>query len=153
MSMAGVDKDRAHVELVENIEGTDAGELLTGYTRLPQVRRVVIDPRSPASTLLDPLRRRASRKLVEPQANDITTATGELIDRFRAKTINAAPQPALEVAVHDAMTKDLAAGAVFDRRLPHGAEILAVTLALWAANRLPRAPRRPFRLIYPDEAA
>lgn len=146
VAAAGVDGDATQVELVDYVEGTDAGGLLLGWWRTPSVEVLVVDPGSPAATFIAGLQR-ARVKLVEPQARDVTVATGELLDGLRAGTIRVAAQPALEAAVRHARAREVAAGIAFDRRGDVDASpLLAATLACWAARRLPKPVGKP-RLI------
>jgi hypothetical protein len=137
VAAAGVDDDHVQVELVAYVEGTDAAGLLVDWWRRKHVKAIVVDPGSPAATLIAPLEQ-ARAKVTEPQARDITAATGEFLDGIRSGTIRVAAQPALEKAVRHARAREVLAGIAFDRRGDVDmAPLLAATLACWAAKRLP----------------
>jgi hypothetical protein len=55
------------------------------------VRQVVIDPASPAATLIDPVRRRRGLgvRVVEPTTRDVSIATGQMQDAMLAGAVEA----------------------------------------------------------------
>lgn len=146
---AGRDGDVWRIELVDCVDGTDVVDELIGLRRLPGVAALVVDPVSPAAPVADALRRRKI-KLVEPGLRDVATATGEFMDALRAGELRAADQPVLTAAVRHVGVRQTALGAAFDRRSEADASpLIAVTLALWGARRLP--PARQRRVLLGDQ--
>ncbi|MGO9079557.1 MAG: hypothetical protein ACLQDY_11020 [Streptosporangiaceae bacterium] len=88
-------------------------------SRLGDERRtigVVIDPRSPASTLLRPLREAGIMNITEVTAAGLAAAHGNFVDELTAGRLGIIDHPALKEAVRWAAERDLAGGKALDRR-------------------------------------
>ena len=103
-----------------------------------QVERkaVVVDPRSPAANLIEPLKK-AKIRLSEPSAHDLAVANGIFLDGINDGTVKYVANPVLEAAVRHAMARPLGGGQALDRRKPEvdQAPFVAAELAVWGLRK------------------
>jgi hypothetical protein len=104
-------------ELVGYFDGTDTAALVRDLAA-DRSAQVVIDPRSPAATLIEPLSGLNSwgRKLLEPTAHDVAVAHGRFVDELRAGRLKYKGHWALDAAVQHADTRPLAGAEAVERR-------------------------------------
>lgn len=105
---------------------------------------VIIDPRSPAATLIAPLEAR-NLTITEMSARDLAVAHGQFLDELRAgrlKLLEA--HPALDAAVQHAGVRPLAGADALERRRvdADASPLEAVELAVWRLLNAP--PDRSF---------
>jgi hypothetical protein len=137
----GVD-GRIVVRLVAYLPGTDhAGVIRDMVTSRPrrEVLAVLLDPRSPAATLVEPLK----VLLVELTLADTHTmaaAHGDFADQLKAGRLAIEPHPALTAAAQHAMTRPLSGAEALERRKPavDTSPIVAAELAVWAVLHIVR---------------
>ena len=93
---------------------------------------VVVDPRSPAATLIAPLAS-VGVTVVEPSSHDVAVAHGQLVDELRAGRLRYAGHPALDAAAQHALTRPLAGGEAVERRRVDvdASPFIAAELAVW----------------------
>ena len=117
---------------VTNLPGTDW--ILPELIRLAHDHggSVVIDPSSPAGTLVDDLER-AGVKVHTVTAREYAQACGWMFDAVQNKEVRHLGQPDLDAAVRDAQLRTLAGGFAWDLRAPRSdiTALVAVTLACW----------------------
>jgi hypothetical protein len=149
-----VSTDRAHTSIAAatEIESRTVVELvayLDGSGTAEEVARVVgarpatvtIDPRSPAATLIAPLRA-LGVTVTEPSTHDLAVAHGLFLDALKSQHLRVVPHPALDLAAQHALARPLAGGEALDRRKPDAdtAPLTASELAVW--GHLRRPPKR-----------
>jgi hypothetical protein len=134
VAAAGPLAARTAVEIVAHLGGSDTAatvaELCASY---PKTLAVVIDPRSPAATLIEPLR--ALRIIVtEVSPRDVAIAHGRFLDELNAGRLKITPHPALDAAAQHALARPLAGGEALERRKPvvDTSPLSAAELAVWA---------------------
>jgi hypothetical protein len=154
--------DRSHTSLVSCGRGRD-GRLVVELTYLDgtdhastirdvvgrrprrEVLAVILDPRSPSATLLEPLR--ALRvDVTEASPHVVAAAHGDFVDELKAGKLAIEPHPALTAAAQHAMTRPLAGSEALERRKPSvdTSPIVAAELATWAMLHV--TPKRPPRI-------
>ena len=118
-----------------------------------QVERkaVVVDPRSPAANLIEPLKK-ARVRLSELSSHDLAVANGIFLDGIRDGTVQYVANPVLEAAVRAAMARALGGGQALDRRKPEvdQAPFVAAELAVWGLVTGQRRPPRIYVYQGPD---
>jgi hypothetical protein len=93
---------------------------------------VVIDPRSQAGTLLQPLAE-AGVQVLEPSTADVVAAHGGFLDLVNDGGLMHLDQPPLTAAVRAAQQRPLAGAQAWERRLAvDQSPLVAATLATWA---------------------
>lgn len=94
---------------------------------------VVVDPRSPASTLIAPLKA-LGVNVTTPTTHDMAVAHGRFLDEFRAGRLRYVAHPALTLAAQHADTRPLAGGEALERRKvdADASPLTAAELAVWA---------------------
>jgi hypothetical protein len=92
----------------------------------------VIDPASPAGTLVDDLRA-AGVRVHTVTAREYAQACGWLYDAVKGSEVRHLGDPELDAAVRDARPRDLAGGFAWDRKKSSAdiTPLVAVTLACW----------------------
>jgi hypothetical protein len=145
VAAAWQDGETVRGALVAYLDGTDTVvERVAALCERYDVRHVVIDPGSPASTLIDQLRqpRGMGRRLVEPTTRDVSVATGQMQDAMLTGTVKLEPSPVLEAACRHATPRQLAGAIAYDRRVGgvDGAPLLAAMWAHWQARQPRRVP-------------
>jgi uncharacterized protein YciI len=104
---------------------------------------VMIDPRSPALTLIDPLKA-LDVDVTEASTHVVAAAHGDFLDELRAGRLSIGRHPALDAAAKYAMSRQLAGAEALERRKPavDASPIVAAELATWAVLHVVRhAPR------------
>jgi hypothetical protein len=132
IGVCGNGKEFLHLENVENGAGTDwIVPFLVAKTQ-EHGGDVVIDPASPAGSLIDDLKN-AGVRVHTITAREYAQACGWLFDAVKDTQVRHLPQPELDSAVRDARTRDLAGGFAWDRRKSSAdiTPLVAVTLACW----------------------
>jgi len=121
-----------HVENVQNGPGTD---WIVPYLAEVTARNggsVVIDPGSPAGSLVDDLKQ-AGVRVHTVSARDYAQACGWIYDAVQNRDVRHLGQPELDVAVRDAQLRTLSGAFAWDLRKPLSdiTPLVAVTLACW----------------------
>ncbi len=148
-----VSTDRAHTSIAaatshEAITVVELAAYLDGSDTAAEIARivgdapiaVVIDPRSPAATLIAPLRA-LWVTVTESSTHDLAVAHGVFLDELKAQRLKVVSHPALDTAAQHAMSRPLAGGEALERRRPDAdtAPLTAAELAVWALLRAPSA--------------
>lgn len=121
------------VELAAYLDGAgEAVSTVLGLRAERTVNAVVIDPHSPAATLIKPLTD-AGVTVTQPSTVDVVVAHGEFLDTLTAGRLRHAGQPELDAAVRHGTQRPLAGANTWSRR---GAQVDtspldAATLATW----------------------
>jgi hypothetical protein len=137
IAAAARDGDRVAVALLEYLDGTDTAAAVAEIAgRAVKLNALVIDPRSPAATLIEPLQA-LSVTVVQPTTHDVAVAHGRFVDELRAGRLRIADHPQLDAAAQHALTRPLAGGEALDRRKPavDSSPLVAAQLAVWAIVR------------------
>jgi hypothetical protein len=143
VAAAWQDGETVRAALIAYSDGTGGVvDEVVGLCGRYDVRQVVIDPASPAATLIDRLRARRGLgvRLVEPTTRDVSIATGQMQDAMLAGAVKLVPAPALEAAARHAMPRQLAGAVAYDRRVD-GVDCSPLLAAMWAHWQA-RQPRR-----------
>lgn len=129
-----LDDDVVAFELVGYFDGTDTAAMVAALAT-ERSASVVIDPRSPAATLLEPLQSLNTwgRKLLEPTAHDVAVAHGRFVDELRVGRLKYRAHWALDAAVQHADTRPLAGAEAIERRRSDVdiSPLTASELAVW----------------------
>jgi hypothetical protein len=143
IARAGRGRDgRVVVELAAYLEGTNhAGTVhdMVATQGKPKVLAVLLDPRSPAATLVEPLK--ALRvDITEASPHVVAAAHGSFADELRAGRLAIVKHPVLDAAAQHAATRQVAGAEALDRRKPtvDVSAIVAAELATWAALNVKR---------------
>jgi hypothetical protein len=132
--------------LAAYLEGTDhAGTIRDMVLSRPrhEVLAVMIDPRSPAATLVEPLE--ALRvDIVLADTHTMAASHGDFSDLLKAGRLAIEPHPALTAAARHAMTRPLSGAEALERRKPavDTSPIVASELAVWAVLHVERRATR-----------
>jgi hypothetical protein len=152
-----ISTDRAHTSIAAatELEGCTVVELvayLDGSDLVDEVVRivgdwplaVVIDPRSPAATLIAPLRA-VGVTVTEPSTSDVAVGHGSFLDGLKAQRLRVVPHPALDLAAQHALARPLAGGEALDRRKPDAdtSPLTAAELAAWGLLRSAASSAEP----------
>ena len=133
---------RIVVELAAYVPGTDHSSticnMVAGQGR-HKVLAVMLDPRSPAATLLEPLRV-LRVDVTEASTHVVSAAHGCFLDELRAGRLAIEKHPQLDTAAKYAMSRQLAGGEALERRKPavDTSPVLAAELAVWAVLHVSR---------------
>jgi hypothetical protein len=105
----------------------------------------MLDPRSPAATLLEPLRL-LRVDVTEASTHVVSAAHGCFLDELRAGGLAIEKHPQLDTAAKYAMSRQLAGGEALERRKPavDTSPVLAAELAVWAVLHVSRIVPRIF---------
>ena len=122
-----------HLEVVESGRGADWVVPFLLKATAKNGGSVVVDPASPAGTLVGELER-AGIRVHLMSARDYAAACGQLYDDVRDGRIRHISQPELDTAVNGARKRDLAGGFAWDRKTVDISPLVAVTLAGWGAR-------------------
>lgn len=134
IGVAGASGPASHVEVVENRPGTDW--ILDRVADLHErwsPRCWVIDPGSPAGSLIPAIEERLDIEVVKPKAREVAQACGQFFDAVTSKDIVHLDQAPLATALAGARKRDLGDAWAWARR-GVGVDIsplVAVTLARW----------------------
>jgi hypothetical protein len=137
---------RIVVKLAGYFNGTDhAGVIRDMVTDRPkrEVLAVILDPRSPAATLLDPLEA-LGVEVTEASTHVVAASHGDFSDLLKAGKLAIEPHPALTAAARHAMTRPLSGAEALERRKPavDTSSIVASELAVWAVLHVVRHETR-----------
>jgi hypothetical protein len=134
---------RVVVELAAYLEGTNhAGtvhDMVVSRGR-SHVLAVMIDPRSPAATLVDPLK--ALRvELTLADVHTMASAHGDFADQLKTGRLAIEPHPVLTAAAQHALTRPMSGAEALERRKPivDTSPIVAAELAVWGVLHVVRA--------------
>lgn len=133
--------DAVTVALVDYLDGSDtAANVAEIVGRAVDPLGVVIDPRSPAATLIGPLTA-LGVAVTEVNTHQVAVAHGRFVDELRAGHLKIADHPQLDAAAQHALTRPLAGAEALERRKPavDTSPLVAAELAVWLA--LVPAPR------------
>jgi hypothetical protein len=134
LALCGVSKmtRRVTVELQEPLEGTAATAAIVAMWEAEGLDWLALDPRSPSSTLIEPLQAEAMPlKLADTIA--VQTAHGHFADLLYADRLRLRGHRALDEAMRVAEARRLAGGQAIDRYAAGDmAPLLAAELAVWA---------------------
>ena len=139
IAAAARDADRVTVALVEYLNGTDTAATVAEIAgSAVGLLGVVIDPRSPAATLIEPLHA-LGVALTTPTTHEVAVAHGRFVDELRAGRLRIAEHPNLDAAAQHALARPLAGGEALDRRKPavDQSPLVAAELALWKVLAAP----------------
>jgi hypothetical protein len=137
---------RIVVKLAGYFNGTDhAGVIRDMVTDRPrrEVLAVLLDPRSPAATLVEPLEAlRVDITLAD--THTMAASHGDFSDLLKAGRLAIEPHPALTAAARHAMTRPLSGAEALERRKPTvgTSPIVASELAVWAVLHVVRHATR-----------
>jgi hypothetical protein len=140
---AGRGRDgRIVVELAAYVPGTDhAGTVrdMVASQGKREVLAVMLDPRSPAATLVEPLKE-LRVELTLADWHVLASAHGDFADQLKAGKLAIEPHPTLTAAAQHAMTRPLSGAEALERRKPavDTSPIVAAELATWAVLHIVR---------------
>ena len=132
--------------MIEYLDGTDnAAQIAEIAGKVVDLLGVVVDPRSPAATLIGPLEA-LGVELITPTTHEVAVAHGSFIDELRAGRLKIGDHPQLDAAAQHALTRPLAGGEALDRRKPvvDAAPLVAAELAVWRVLTPPAAKSEPW---------
>lgn len=135
-------EDMVLIELAAYLDGADSGVAQVLSLRAARsVLTVVIDPHSPAATLIRPLTE-AGVVVTEPSTSDVVVAHGSFLDLLSAGRLRHAGQPQLDAAVRHGTQRPLGGAQAWNRRgaMVDVAPLTAATLAVWGLRSVPRPP-------------
>lgn len=135
-----IDDDKAiGVQLAAYLDGVASAvaEVLALRT-VWTVNLVVVDPHSPAATLIKPLTD-AGVAVTEPSTSDVVVANGLFVDLMAARKLRVAAHPALDAAARHGTQRALAGARAWERRgsTVDIGPIDAATMAVWALLNRP----------------
>ena len=121
------------VELIGYLAGSDTAEQVAAMAAGREVKQVTVDPRSPAATLIAPLKG-LGLTVNEPKAVDMAVAHGRFVDELRAGRLKYVAHPALDAAVQFAGSRPLAGAEAIERRKVEAdaGPLAAAELAVWS---------------------
>jgi hypothetical protein len=137
---------RIVVGLAAYLEGTNhAGTVrdMVASQGKSRVLAVMIDPRSPAATMVEPLNA-LHVEITLADVHVMSASHGDFSDLLKAGRLAIEPHPALTAAARHAMTRPLSGAEALERRKPavDVSPIVASELAVWAVLHVERiAPR------------
>lgn len=134
VAFCGVSKmtRRVNVELQEPLEGTQVAAAIEAMWERQGLDWLALDPRSPSSTLIDPLTTE-SLPLKLADTVGVQTAHGHFADLLYADRLRLRGHQALDEAMRVAEARRLAGGQAIDRYAAGDmAPLLAAELAVWA---------------------
>lgn len=133
VAFCGVSKvtRRVHVELQEPLEGTAAAAIVAMW-EAEGLDWLALDPRSPSSTLIEPLAAEAM-PLRLPDTVAVQAAHGRFADFLYADRLRLRGHKALDEAMRVAEARRLAGGQAIDRYAAGDmAVLMAAELSVWA---------------------
>lgn len=123
---------RVHVELQEPLAGTQVTPAVVAMWEHAGLDSIALDPRSPSSTLIEPLQAEAM-PLRLADTIGVQTAHGRFADLLHADRLRLRGHRALDEAMRAAEARRLAGGQAIDRYAQgEMAPLLAAELAVWA---------------------
>lgn len=135
--------DCALIDLIRYLDGPDAVPALVELNATRTVLGIVIDPHSPAATLIGPLTE-AGITVTTPSTSEVVVAHGAFLDLVSAGKLRHTGQPQLDAAVRNGAQRPLGGAAAWARRgiAVDVSPLTAATLAVWWLRSRP-APQ-PF---------
>lgn len=137
VALAGIRADgRPHVELYRSEEGTAwCVDWIADRYKLNEIAAVVVDPRSPAGSLL-PEFKKAKVKVVEPTGDDVANACAEFYDAATSGLLRHTGQPQLTHSLNSARRRSIGDRWVWNRKSTDSdiTPIVAATLAVWGTT-------------------
>jgi hypothetical protein len=133
VALAGVaESRRVVVDLADPLPGADATAAIVGLWEHFGLDRLAVDPRSPTSTLVEPLQAQGMPlRLADTIA--VATAHGRFADYLYADRLRIRGHNALSEAVRAAESRKLAGATAIDRYAATDmAPLMAAELAVWA---------------------
>jgi hypothetical protein len=135
VALCGVAKrtKRVHVHVGDPLDGSAVTGQLVALWEKHELDGFALDPRSPSSTLVEPLKAEGM-VLRLADAIGVATAHGRFRDLLYADRLRAAGHPALDEAVFAAEARRLAGSEAVDRYADGGvdmAPLMAAELAVW----------------------
>jgi hypothetical protein len=124
---------RALIEL-HYFDGSDNARAVADLCAArPGLVATVVDPQSPAATLLAPLKELGVR-VTEPTSRDVALAHGLFLDELKAGRLRYVDHEALTTAVQHAMARPLAGAEALERRRVDvdASPMTAAEVAVWA---------------------
>jgi hypothetical protein len=134
VAFAGVSKvtRRVTVELAEPLEGTQVTSALVAMWERLEFDTFALDPRSPSSTLIEPLQAE-SMPLKLADTIGVATAHGRFADLLYADRLRLRGHSALDEAMRVAEARRLAGSTAIDRyAAAEMAPLMAAELSVWA---------------------
>lgn len=125
--------DRVAVALADYLDGSDTAAAVAELAgKATTLLGVVIDPRSPAATLVAPLEA-LGVTVTKASTHDVAVAHGRFVDELRAGRLKIAEHPNLDAAAQHALARPLAGGEALERRKPivDTSPLIAAELAVW----------------------
>jgi hypothetical protein len=123
---------RVYVELQEPLEGTEVTAALVAMWEHAAFEWFALDPRSPSSTLIEPLQAE-SMPLRLADTIGVATAHGRFADLLYADRLRLRGHSALDEAMRAAEARKLAGSVAIDRYAAADmAPLMAAELAVWA---------------------
>jgi hypothetical protein len=135
VALCGVSKrtKRVHVHVGDPLGGTAVTGQLVALWEAHDLDGFALDPRSPSSTLVDPLKAEGMTVRLA-DAIGVATAHGMFADLLFADRLRLTGHPALDQAAHAAEARRLAGQAAIERYAAGDVEmapLLAAELAVW----------------------
>jgi hypothetical protein len=133
VALAGVSKltRRVNLELAEPLEGTGVTGALAAMWERFGLEWFALDPRSPSSTLVEPLQAEAM-PLKLADTIGVATAHGRFADLLHADRLRLRGHAALDEAMRTAEARRLAGSTAIDRyAAAEMAPLMAAELAVW----------------------
>jgi hypothetical protein len=155
IAVAGRAQDgRVVVELASYLEGTNHAGTVRDMvvSRKSRVLAIMLDPRSPAATLVDPLK--ALRvELTLADVHTMASAHGDFADQLKTGMLAIEPHPALTAAAKHAMTRPLSGAEALERRKPvvDTSPVVAAELAVWGVLHVVRHVPRIHAYVAPED--
>lgn len=140
---AALPADMVVIELAAYLDGTDAVAQVLDLRTARTVLAVVIDPHSPAATLIKPLTD-AGIEVTQASTSDVAVAHGSFLDLIAAGRLRHTGQAQLDAAVRHGTQRPVGGATMWERRNDpvDVAPLRAATLAVWGL--LARPPVQPF---------
>jgi hypothetical protein len=134
VALAGVSgaTRRVVVELQDPLPGTQAAPALVALWERLELDWFALDPRSPSSTLVEPLQAEGMRLKLADQIG-VATAHGQFQDLLSEDKLRFRGNTALDEAMRAAEARRLAGAAAIDRYVSSDmAPVMAAELSVWA---------------------
>jgi hypothetical protein len=138
-----LDTETVVIDLLHYLDGT--GGVVAAVRAVAERVAVVIDPHSPANTLVKPLTD-AGVVVTTPSSSDAAVAYGAFLDELAAGRLRHTGRAELTAAVQAATARPMGGAATWQRR---GAQVdvgplVAASLALWGWRNRPAPPPAPW---------
>jgi hypothetical protein len=137
-----------HVEIVDRLPAHAVVDRLVELTRRHKHVGLVVDPKSPAGSLISDLNQRLNFEVTEVTANEHAQACGMLYDAATAEepTLRHLGTPELEAAIKGALKRTLGDAWAWARKAGTDVSpLVAATLANWGS--ITRTPAQPWVVV------